>query len=237
MHCALCIMLFFVFLHTETNSKRNDMKRIVFLLAIILSAVLGSSAQEKSQITASLTAYPDFRPATVYMANGKKVNVALANIFLKNSSLLYVNSKGTPMEADTKTLLRVDFSDRSYFRVDTLMAYPVDTVGTNGLFCAWVIDLVAYRQTVRNNTNITNLDLSSTNMINYSTLDVSDIEALPLIPIYYFKLDGKFILAHERHLLRILDKEKRRQVKGLMAQPDFSWTDEASLLKVMKVII
>ena len=181
-------MLFFVFLHTETNSKRNDMKRSVFLLAIILSTVLGSSAQEKSQITASLTAYPDFRPATVYMANGKKVNVALANIFLKNSSLLYVNSKGTPMEADTKTLLRVDFSDRSYFRVDTLMAYPVDTVGTNGLFCAWVIDLVAYRQTVRNNTNITNLDLSSTNMINYSTLDVSDIEALPLIPIYYFKL-------------------------------------------------
>lgn len=210
------------------------MKRSLILITICLSAVLGSFAQE---ITSSLTAYPDFRPATVYMANGKKVNVALANIFLKNSSLLYINSKGTPMEADTKTLLRIDFSDRSYFRVDSVMAYPVDTVGTSGLFCAWVIDLVAYNQTLKNNTNITNLDLSSTNMLNYSTLDVSEQENLPLIPYYYFKMDGKFILAHERHLLRILDKEKRRQVKGLMSQPGFSWTDEASLKKIMKIIL
>jgi hypothetical protein len=58
----------------------------------------------------------------------------------------------------------------------------------------------------------------------------------PLINLYYLKLDGKYVLAHERNLKRVLDKEKRRLMSSVMSEPGSSWTSEASLLKLLKYI-
>ena len=80
------------------------------------------------EVTPQLTVFPDFRPATAYMTDGKKVDIPMANIFLKNSSLLYLSGEVTK-EANTKSLMRVDFADRSYFRIDSVLAYPIDSVG------------------------------------------------------------------------------------------------------------
>jgi len=200
-------------------------------------AALCVAAQE---VTPKLTVFPEFRPATAYMADGKKLEIPMANIFLKNSSLLYISGELTK-EADTKNLLRVDFKDRTYIRIDSVLAYEVDTVGANALFCAKVLDLKAYKQLLANNSNITNLDLNdlaNMNMFQYTAIDINDVSDIhfPVIPLYYFRFNNQFVLVHERHLKRLLDKEKRRRMESVMNLPDFSWTDEKSLLKILEVI-
>lgn len=209
------------------------MKQKTLLIALLLAMVLGASGQIA---LSRLTAFTEFRPAVVHLADGKTMNLPLANIFLKNSSLLYMNNSGTAMEADMKNLLRVDFDDRTYVRIDTLLAYRVDTIGSSALYCAWVIDLKAFRQAVKNNTNITNLDLSFNTMLSYTTVEVNQEETLPVVPIYYFKIDDKFVRVHERHLKRFLDKEKRRRMESVMDLKGFSWTDEKYLMQMLRII-
>ena len=212
------------------------MKKLV-LSAMLLMAAFKVAAQE---VTPQLTAFPEFRPATVYMVDGKKMDIPMANIFLKNSSLLYLSGELTK-EANTKNLLRVDFKDRSYIRIDSVLAYQVDSVGSNALFCAKVLDIKAYKQTLMNNSNITNLnlnDLLTMNMIQYSTIDIQDTKDIhfPVIPLYYYRLGDKFVLVHERNLKRAFDKEDRRRMESVMNLPGFSWTDEKFLLKILEVI-
>ena len=213
------------------------MKKLVLSTTVLLMAALRVAAQE---VTPQLTAFPEFRPATATMADGKKMDIPMANIFLKNSSLLYISGELTK-EANTKNLLRVDFKDRSYIRIDSVLAYQVDTVGKNALFCAKVLDLKAYKQLLINNSNITNLnmnDLLSMNMLQYTTVDIGDTQDIhfPVIPLYYYRINDKFVLVHERHLKRFFDKENRRRMESVMNMPGFSWTNEEFLLKILEVI-
>ena len=208
------------------------MKRITLTITIVMLAVLKGSAQQVTQV---MTAWPDFRPAVVHLTDGSKLSLPLANIFLKNSSLLYMSGEDTK-EANTKTILSVEFKDRTYYRIDTLLAYPVDSVGENVLFCAKVLDLKAYKQMVTNSATITTLDVANT--ISYAKIDVYDDIRFPVIPIYYFKLADadKTVLVHERHLKRALSKEKRRMMSSAMNLPGFSWTDEKSLMRLLDMI-
>ena len=204
---------------------------------MLMLVAFKGTAQE---VTPQLTAFPEFRPAIVYMADGKKLDIPMANIFLKNSSLLYISGELTK-EVDTKNLMRVDFKDRSYFRIDSVLAYEVDTVGANALFCAKVLDLKAYRQLIANNSNITNLninDLANMNILQYTTIDINDVSDIhfPVIPLYYFRVNNQFVLVHERNLKRFFDKENRRRMESVMNLPDFSWTDEKFLLKILEII-
>ena len=213
------------------------MRKLLLSATVLLMAALRVAAQE---VTPQLTAFPEFRPATATMADGKKMDIPMANIFLKNSSLLYISGELTK-EANTKNLLRVDFKDRSYIRIDSVLAYQVDTVGKNALFCAKVLDLKAYKQLLINNSNITNLnmnDLLSMNMLQYTTVDIGDTQDIhfPVIPLYYYRINDKFVLVHERHLKRFFDKENRRRMESVMNMPGFSWTNEEFLLKILEVI-
>ena len=213
------------------------MKKLVISFTVLIMAAVKVAAQE---VTPQLTVYPEFRHATVYMTDGKKLDIPMANIFLKNSSLLYISGELTK-EASTDNLLRVDFKDRSYIRIDSVLAYQVDTVGTNALFCAKVLDLKAYKQLLANNQNITNLDLndlSSMNMFQFTTIDIGDEKDIhfPVIPLYYFRINDQFVFVHERHLKRFFDKENRRRMESVMNLPDFSWTNEKFLLKILEII-
>ena len=213
------------------------MKKLVLSATVLLMAALRVAAQE---VTPQLTVFPEFRSATATMADGKKMDIPMANIFLKNSSLLYISGELTK-EVDTKNLLRVDFKDQSYIRIDSVLAYRVDTVGANALFCAKVLDLKAYKQQVANNSNITNLDLNdlaTMNMFQYTTIDINDVKDIhfPVIPLYYYRINDQFVLVHERNLKRFFDKENRRRMESVMNLPDFSWTDEKSLLKILEII-
>ena len=209
------------------------MKQKSLLIAFLLMVVLGASAQNK---LSRLTVYKEFRPAIAHLADGKKVNLPMANIFLKNSSLLYMSSNGTPMEAEMKNINRVDFQDRSYFRIDSLLCYKVDSVDNSALFCARVIDLKAFRQIVKNNTSITNLDLSFNTVLGYTTIETNEEENFPIIPIYYFKIGDRYVQVHERHLKRFLNKDKRRLMESVMSMKGFSWTDEKFLMQMLQLI-
>lgn len=207
------------------------MKQIVCMLALLGSLVF----QGHAQTTPAVTVYKEFRPATIHLADGRLLKVSLANIFLKNSSLLYKSGVDTK-EANLKTLTQVDFEDRSYYKIDSLLAYQVDTIGNDALYCAQKIDFVAWRQMVANNSVLSSLDLGD--MIGYSYAELADEQDLhfPIIQLYFFRLNDKFVLAHERNLKRVLNKEKRRLMESMMIDKSFSWTDEQSLLKLLKTI-
>lgn len=208
------------------------MRRSLLSILMILLAAMSATAQEK---TVRVTAYAEFQPATVYQTNGGKLALPKANIFLKSSSLLYQSGKDVK-EANLKTVERVDFKDRSYQRIDSVLAYVVDSVGSNVLYCAKRIDVTAYQQLLRNSKTITNLDMSW--MLNYATIDVTDNDdyLFPLVPTYYYRLNGKYVLVHERNLRRVLNKDQRRIMDTLISLSDFSWTNEKRLLDLLRRI-
>lgn len=207
------------------------MKRLVLFL-LLATGTLTMSAQTT---TTSLTEYQSFQPATIHLVDGKKLKVGFANIFLKNSSLLYMSGQDTK-EANLKTLTKVEFKDRTYYRIDSVLAYQVDTINHQPLYCAKRIDVVAWRGMLINNRQLSNIDLGD--MITYSANNLADQQDIhfPLINVYYLQINGKYVLAHERNLKRALDKEKRRLMESVMSEPGFSWTSEASLLKLLKYI-
>lgn len=187
------------------------------------------------QVTPAFTVYPEFKAATVWLSDGKKLKVMLANIFLKNSTLLYKSGMQT-MQANMQTMQRVDFDDRTYYRLDTILAYRVDTVGSDALYCAEHIDFAAWRQAMANNTLFTSLDLND--MVGYTTAELANEQDIhfPVVNSYYFLLNGKYVIAHERQLKRVLNKEKRRLMEAAMVEKDFSWSSEKSLMKLLRMI-
>ena len=201
----------------------------------LLLLLMGMALQGRAQTTPAVTVFREFQPATIHLADGRILKVSLANIFLKNSSLLYKSGMETK-EANMKTLTQVDFKNRIYYKIDSLLAYQVDTVGTDGLYCAQKIDQVAWRQMVVNNSTLTSFDM--TDMISYSMAEYAGEYDLhfPIMTLYYFRLNGKYVLAHERNLKRVLDKEKKRLMESVMSDKDFSWTDEQSLMKLLRII-
>ena len=207
------------------------MKKLVLFL-LLATGTLTMSAQAT---TTSLTEYQSFQPATIHLVDGKQIKVEFANIFLKNSSLLYISGQDTK-EANLKTLTKVVFKDRTYYRIDSVLAYQVDTVNHQPLYCAKRIDVVAWRGMLINNRQLNNINLGD--MITYSANTLADEQDIhfPLINVYYLQINGKYVLAHERNLKRVLDKEKRRLMASVMSEPGFSWTNEASLLKLLKYI-
>ena len=194
--------------------------------------------------TTQLGVYKQFKPSVIQLKDGRQIKQPLTNIFLKNSSLLYMQGTNS-MEANMDNIVSVKFDDRLYVKIDTLLAYEVDSVGHDALYCATVIDMEAYIQQLKNNQVITNLSLGDINMgglsslsdqISTSTIDLSneDDYKFPLINIYYYRYNGQYVRTHERHLGRILSKEKKRIMRTFITMPDFRWTDKDSLLRLLK---
>jgi len=202
------------------------------MCCLMLCGSLSLKAQDE---TKNLTTYRDFRPAVVHMANGTTVRTSLANIFLKNASLLFMRGS-VAMEADMRTIATVDFDKQHYVNIENQLALELDSVGENRLFCATVIDIDAYKAMLRNNVNISNLSLGD--QISYSTVNLTpeDGMMLPLVPHYYYLYKGEIIKVHEREISRRLSKDKKRQYKTIISLPDFTWVDTESLVKLLKAI-
>lgn len=202
------------------------------LFIIIMLAVQSLSAQMRTE---KLSVYKQFKPSVIQLKDGRQVRQSLTNIFLKNSSLLYLQGD-QPMEANMDNIVSVKFDDRLYVKIDTLLCYQVDTIGNDALYRATIIDQVAYHQQLRNNQVITSMDLGE--QISTATIDLSTEEdyMFPLIDIFYYRLNGKFVRAHERNLGRVLNKEQKRIMRTYISLPDFSWTDQNSLLKMLKAL-
>ena len=133
-------------------------------------------------------------------------------------------------------VLAVDFPDRSYVAINNQLAYPIDSVADNVLYCIELFDQDTYERNLRNNINISNISLGD--QISTSTVDINNEEdhKLPVFRHFYFRYQGEYIKVHERELSRRLSKEKRIMMKRIVALPDFSWQKEASLTKLLKAI-
>lgn len=200
------------------------------LFIITLISVQSVFGQDR---TTKLTVYPEFKPSVIELADGRILKEKFTNIFLKNSSLLYMSGTVTK-EAYMANIKSVKFDDRLYVKVDTLLAYEVDSVGNDALYCATVIDQEAYRQNLRNNQVMTNISLSD--QVSTTSVDLSneDDYLFPLINIYYYRLNGKFVRCHDRSLSNVLNKEKKRMLRTFVHMDDFSWSDQKSLIELLK---
>ena len=207
------------------------MKAYLFsLLALLISCQV--YAQKLSSLP---TKYPSFKSSVVTLKNGRTTRQAHTNVFLKNSSLLYLKGEYT-MEADMRNISKVKFDDCEYITIDDQLAYLVDSIGDDRLYCVELFDQEAYERNLRNNVNISNLDLGE--MVNVATLDVNGEEdyKLPVFRHYYYLLDGEFVKVHERTILKRLNKQQRTMMKRIVSLPDFSWQNPESLVQLLKAI-
>ena len=186
--------------------------------------------------TTQATLYRNFKPSVITLNDGRKLSQSFTNIFLKNSSLLYLKGEYT-MEANMDNIVAVDFDDRSYIKIDEQLAYVVDTLGSNGLYCVELFDKESYERNLKNNVNISSLDLGD--QISMSTIDMNNEEdyKLPVFRHYYYLLNGEFVKVHERELGRKISKEQRTMMKRIIGMPDFSWQSEESLKTLLKALV
>ena len=203
-------------------------------LMLLLALSVGCWAQRK---TLSATLYKEFRPSVITFKDGRQSHQSLTNVFLKNSSLLYLKGEYT-MEANMDNILAVDFEGgQSFVSIENQLAYMVDSVGGNALFCIELFDQETYEQNIRNNVNISNLTLTG-DQIGTTTVDLNNEEdyKLPVFRHYYLRLGSNYVKVHERTLQRTLKKDQVVMMKRIMALPGFSWQKEESLKQLLNAI-
>ena len=206
--------------------------KLYSLFIITLFSIQSVFGQER---TTKLTVYPEYKPSIITLSDGRQITQQFTNIFLKNSSLLYM-SGSVAKEANMANVSSVQFDDRFYVRIDSLLAYQVDSVGNDRLYCATIIDQEAYLQNLKNNQVMTNINFHNFDQVSTTSVDLSneDDYLFPLINIYYYRLGGKFVRCHDRSLSNVLNKEKKRMLRTFVHMDDFSWSDEKSLIELLK---
>lgn len=204
------------------------------MVMLSVAVSLGIYAQKSAGFSATTTLYKDYQPAKITMADGKVINQNKANVFLKNGRLLFKRGM-FDMEANMSQIERVDFADRSFIRLDTMLVTVVDTIGDNQILRATTIDIAAYNAKAVNDRVVTNLSLGE--QVSMTTIDLApeDENKYPLINTYFFVIDGKTVEVHERTIARMLDKDKRRMLKTYMQMPDFDWGDVGYLQKILQL--
>ena len=206
-----------------------------FLITIIalMMASLGLTAQTKTTMP---TRYHEFRPSVITLSDGRVLRENLTNIFLKNSTLLYVSGE-VVKEANMDNILKVDFEDRSYVNLNGQLAWLVDSVGHNMLYEIDLFDQVAYEANLKNNVNITNIDFSQ-DVMSTANVDLNNEGdyMMPVIPHFYYLYEGKLIKAKDRVVQLALPKDRNRQFKTVVGQPNFSWIDPDCLMLLLRFI-
>lgn len=223
------------------------MSRFITLLSALLLVVSVSVSAQTSSAPAEtnikqplslhrVTAYPSWQAALITLANGKVVRAPKANIFLKRSSLIYLNSREKTMEVPTYNIKTVDFADRHYVRIDSMLYWRVDTVGKNALYCCARIDAEGLKQQMINSRDFTNVQLGS-EFLNTTTLDAheSDFD-YPIDYVYYYYFKDKWVRVYDRGVWKIIPKKKRDIYKEVTTQADFTWSNAASLMTLLRKI-
>lgn len=219
------------------------MKRFILISAIALAAsfLCGNSIAAPAtdqERTTMATLYPEFKPSVIYLTDGRKLNQNLTNVFLKNSSLVYL--KGTfTMEANMDNIARVEFDDRQFDVIEGQLAELVDSIGSDAVYRVDYLDMEAYQAGLRNNINISNISLGE--QISTTTVDLNNEEdyKFPLVHKYFMRYRGETFHVHEREIWRRLPKDKdvKRMFKTIISKSDFSWTSDESVSELLRAIV
>ena len=141
-----------------TTIKRCSLLLFAWLLAVAVSA------QKRQELP---TKYSKNKSAVITLTNGRQVKSPDTNIFLKDASLLYFQN-GEAKQARMDIIACVEFDDRKYINIENQLAYFVDSIKGNSLYCVEVIDMKAYKQGIVNNRTFTHIDLSSERLETYA---------------------------------------------------------------------
>lgn len=201
------------------------MNKSNILIILLFATNIICNAQSFAGESQTVMLYKDFQSALIELSNGSVIKEKYANIFLKNGKLLYKNTNNVTMQADMRNIKSVKFVDREYIRIDTLLAYVVDTVESNRLLCATLIDIDSYNAKLTNSQLLTKLDLSSSYVNTISlenTLNEED-KSYPLINYFFFEIENNIINVHERDIKKILPKDKQRIFKTIINTPQFDF--------------
>ena len=207
--------------------------RSFLALAAAFMLAMPMAAQKR---TTQATLYQNYKPSTITLADGRKMKQQFTNIFLKNSSLVYLKGEYA-MEANMDNIMAVDFDDRSYIKIGKQLAYVVDTYNEAGIYCVELFDQKSYERNLKNNVNISSLELGE--QLSYTTVDLNTEEdhMLPVFRHYYFLLNGEYVKVHERDLRLKLNDEQRTMMKRIISMKDFSWQDVESLKTLLRALV
>lgn len=196
--------------------------------------VTKNESNEKDKVERTVR-FEKFVPAVITLSSGKKVANKQANILLTNSSLVYKQGWIT-MQAEMTTIKAVDIQGVHYDCIDTLLVEQIDTLNDVSLYQATLIDVDAYRNNIRNQQKVDNLEIGSFVNINSVDLSSDDDKLYPLMYCYFFKIKGKFVKAHERNLNKHLNTKQKRMFQVLMEDPDFSFSKRDYMSQLLKII-
>lgn len=209
------------------------MKKILWMMFAAF-VCMNASAQTFAGYTNRTTVYEKYQPAKITLASGKVILQKQANIFLKNGRLLFKNGN-VDMEANMMQIKSVEFNDKLYVRMDTILAVVVDTVKNNRVLCTTTIDMEAYSKQRLNDRVISNFQMSD-QFVSATSVEAPDEDySFPLVNQFFLEINGKVVRSHERTIRRMLPKAKRDRLDFYMKQPDFSWSDRKSLCQVLEL--
>ncbi len=210
------------------------MKKCIFSLLIIFASLVAKSQEIPNQINRT-TVFAEFKPAVITLTSGELLKQNYANIFLKNSSLLYKHGI-FDMEADIEQIESVKFDDCLYVKVDTVLARVIDSVGNKKMLCASFIDVDAYRTRLLNEHQVTNFELGEHVNVTSTDISANEPKVYPLNNVFYFELDGKTVKVQERKLDKLYKGDKKRLYKVIIQSADFSWENPVSLRKLLELL-
>jgi len=208
--------------------------RRLFCAFLISFSCISVSAQISIGETERVTAYDKYQKATVYLKDGQKVKT-YGNIFLKNCSFIY-NRNGKPYEVDTKRIDHVVIGKDTYITCDTVLAKLDTVINGNMMLTATMIDVEAWITKMRNAHDITSLSLGE--VMQWTAIDNSTEKdrMYPLVALYYYKYDDKFIRASERPVWHALPKNKRYAYRAYVESGMFRWSDKDNLIELLGII-
>ena len=212
------------------------MKRFLSALFVCLMNIVVSSAQDATYQSNTLTAFKSFMPARVTLKNGKTLKVLQANIFLKNSSLLY-KSGAKNLQANMDNIAAVDINGCHYIHVDSVLAQVIDTLGSSRLLCAPMLDMEAFEAQMASHREFTRIDISSMVSVTMTEFESAKDNGYPITNHYYFLINDRLVKASERSCLRMIPKDKRRLFKTMMESGTFDWNEPQSLMKILKLMV
>lgn len=207
------------------------MKRIglALLLWMILDACM---AQNVTETYNEVLLFKEYSPAVIELASGKYNHQPKANIFLKNSSLVYMQGKDV-MEARMDVIRNVVINGRIYTNLNNKLAEVVDSCGQNVLLKVKLIDMEVLEHKFLNESSITNIELRDN--VGVTRLE-SDLGGYPVTTYYYYKIGDKVVPCHEREVGKIVPKQNKIYYKNRTRLGTFSWADEDDLKDLLTII-
>ena len=210
------------------------MKRILFTFVVLLFVVDGAMAQIPVGRTDRVTLFDAFVPAVIELKSGMVNRQAQANIFLKNSSLVYKRN-GVDMAASMDLVKEVFMNARRFVNVNNQLLEVLDTCGNVALTRLHLIDVEAFEGEYLNNSDITNISLREN--FSVTRLDPSDgSQSYPVTDTYFYLVNGKKVKCHEREVQLAVAKKSRAEYEACIKGFGFSWADIDDLKKVLRIL-